>query len=272
MKKIRFKSLDGLRVYGHISTPAKLTKSKRYPAMLFITGGIHGGVYSKNTRNYDPLHAKISKFFNERGFVTLIVDKRGSKGHGKKYMGLVDCCGDEVFDIIAGGKYLKKLDFVDKNRIFIHGTSRGATLAALVLTKTDIFKLGILASGFYDLLKEYNFEKKYRPDIFPTKQALGGKDIHDVPYGERSPINYASKINCPILIVHGLDDPIAPPKFSNNFYKSLKKLKKDVEIILYKSFAHKKIYSCPTKEIGKIYWGDVLYFINKKFPTTPSYQ
>ncbi len=260
MKKIEIKSLDGLKIYGHISFPENYI-NRKCPAILFIPGGIHGSAYDKSSKRYDQLHISISNYFNKRGYITLILDKRGSKGYGKKYLKYLDCCGDEVKDIIAGGNYLKSLNKVDKNKIIIHGTSRGASLAALVLTKSNIFSAGILASGFYDIYKQYKYEEKNRRDIFPTKKSIQGKRIEDIPYKERSPINFVKEINCPILIVHGVDDAITPLIFSANFYEELKKARKKVDFIKYKKFAHLKIYSDPVHPSGKRYWHDVINFL-----------
>ncbi|MBU2639134.1 MAG: prolyl oligopeptidase family serine peptidase [Nanoarchaeota archaeon] len=263
MKKIELKSFDDLNIYGHISFP-KNYKNKKNPAILFISGGIHGSAYDKGGKEYDPLHVSISDYFNKKGYIALILDKRGSKGYGIKYLSYLDCCGKEVKDIIAGGNYLQNLRYVNKNKIIIHGTSRSATLAALVLSKTDIFSAGVLASGFYDLYKQYKYEEKYRKEIFPTKQALNNKEIEEVPYKQRSPINFVKNINCPLLIVHGTDDPITPLDFSLEFYKKLKKYGKDVLFIKYKRFAHLKIYSYPEHPSGKEYWKDVINFLKEK--------
>ncbi len=151
--------------------------------------------------------------------------------------------------------------YVDKNKIILHGTSRGATLAALVLAKTNIFYAGILASGFYDLYEQYKYEEKNRADIFPTKQSIQGKNIEDIPYKQRSPINFVHKISCPVLIVHGSDDLVTPLIFAYKFYEKLRKLRKNVKFIKYKKFAHLRKYSDPLYRSGKIYWAEVLDFL-----------
>ena len=113
-----------------------------------ISGGIHGGVYIKG-RDYDPLHVAITDYLNNRGFATFIVDKRGSRGYGEKYLSHLDMCGKEVDDVIAAGDYLKNTKGIIKEKIALHGTSRSSTTAALALTRSSTFKAAILASGFY---------------------------------------------------------------------------------------------------------------------------
>lgn len=259
MERASFKSLDDMEIFGHLSIP----ESKRpLPAVLLISGGIHGSAYDKNGE-YDPLHLAIVDFLNERGYATFLVDKRGSKGYGREYESHLDLCGKEVDDVIAGCEYLKNLDAIDPNFIVIHGTSRSSTTAALALTRTDLFKAAILSSGFYDIFVEYKYEEENRPEIFPTRQSMQGKDIEDFSYIERSPINHVDTINCPILLSHGRDDLIVAPERSEEFYRALQNAGKEVELIMYDSFAHKKEYSYPSHPIGRKYWDDCLKFLAK---------
>ncbi|MBS3140255.1 S9 family peptidase [Candidatus Woesearchaeota archaeon] len=260
MKQIEFKSLDGLDIYGHLAIPKSDTP---LPAILMISGGIHGGIYLPDGQ-YDPLHIAITRYLNDAGFATIIVDKRGSNGYGDEYKAHLDLNGKEVDDIIAGAKYLKSLDFICSNQIAIHGTSRGATTAALALTRTDYFKTAILASGFFDIYKEYKYEEQHRSNIWPTRQAIQGRNIEEIPYFERSPINHVGKIKTPILLVHGLDDDIVLPEFSEEYYHALKVNGNDVERITYAQFAHLKEYNYPSHPIGQKYWNDCLTYLRRK--------
>lgn len=261
MEKIKFSSLDGLEVYGHLSIP---NSDKHLHALLLISGGIHGGVLLEDGE-YDPLHSAICGYLNEAGFITFIVDKRGSKGYGEEYKAHLDMCGDEVNDIIAGGMFLKSLDSVIDKCVAVHGTSRSATTTALALTKSNIFNAAIFASGFYDIYKQYKFEEVYRPEIFPTKQSMQSNNIEEFPYKERSPINFVDKINCPIFLAHGNDDTIVSPERSIEYYERLKKENKDVKIAFYDQFAHLKIYSHPSHPTGRKYWNDCIDFLNRYF-------
>ncbi len=261
MEKIKFLSLDGLEVYGHLSIP---NSHRPLHALLLISGGIHGGVLLEDNE-YDPLHSAICDYLNKAGFITFIVDKRGSKGYGEEYKAHLDMCGREVDDIIAGGMFLKSLDSVIDGCIAVHGTSRSATTAALALTRSDIFNAAILASGFYDIYKQYKFDEIYRPEIFPTKQSMQAKDIEEFPYNARSPINHVDEINCPILLVHGNDDTIVSPERSIEYYERLKEKGKNVRIVFYEEFAHFKVYSYPSHPIGRKYWDECVAFLNRCF-------
>jgi dipeptidyl aminopeptidase/acylaminoacyl peptidase len=256
MEEVKLKSLDGLNIFGHLSVPEK--KNKKMPAILIVFGGVYAGVYNED-KKYDPLFISISNYLNKEGFVVFGLDRRGSHGHGRKYKGLLNLCGSEVKDIISAGEYIKKLDFVDKNKIAIHGASRGALASSLALSKTQIFKSAILISGFYDIKKEYEYEKKHMKRILLE---LIEKDFTNFPYAKRSPINHVKKINCPVLIIHGLKDKIVLPKRSERFYKILKKERKNVKILLYENFGHKREHNFPEHKIGRKIWKETIKFLN----------
>jgi len=260
MNLVWFKGSDGLDIPGHLSL-AQVDRPA--PAVLMLSGGIHGSVYG-NDGEYDPLHVAIVDHLNKNGFSTFIVDKRGSKGYGEGYQSLLDMCGEEVNDVIAGSEYLNGLEHVIDGGLAIHGTSRSATTAALALTRTDDFNAAILASGFYNLKKQYEYERKFRSDIFPSRQSIQGKEIYEIPHWQRSPINFVNKVSCPVLLVHGLDDTIVLPENSVDFLHSLRASGKDAEMISYDKFAHLKSYSYPSHSVGKIYWESCINFLNKK--------
>ena len=90
------------------------------------------------------------------------------------------------------------------------------------------------------------------------------KEIEEIPHRQRSPINFAGKISCPILLVHSLDDTIALPESSVRFKKALEEEGKDVEIIFYDEFAHLKAYSYPSHRVGKKYWENCFDFLRRK--------
>ncbi|MDI6737135.1 MAG: prolyl oligopeptidase family serine peptidase [Nanoarchaeota archaeon] len=258
MEQIKFRSMDELEIFGHLSIPHS---TKPLPAVLLVTGGIHGGVFQEDGA-YDPLHIEICNCLNNAGYATLIVDKRGSKGYGNEYMSYLDLCGREVDDIIAGGLYLKGLSQLN-GRIAVHGTSRSSTTASLAISRSSIFAAAVLASGFYDIYPQYKYEEKYRSQIFPTKQSMQGKDIETFPYRERSPINHVGNVNCSVLLVHGKDDTIVPLERSVEYHNTLRRNCVDVELIIYEQFAHFKAYSYPSHPIGRTYWDECIRFLHK---------
>jgi len=264
MKKVMFKSSDGLEVFGHLSLPE--SNGRQVPGVLFVTGGIHGGIRRKDGR-YDPLHKRICQYFTERNFATFIVDKRGSRGHGEKYMSLLDFCGREIDDILAGATYFKEAANIQPGSLAIHGTSRGATAAALAISRAEIFDAAILSSGFFDILRQYKYDEVARPVDFPTKQVLQGVPIEEFPHTRLSPIHNVANVHCPVMIVHGLDDRVVPVEQSLTYYEALR-VHTDTKLVIYPNFAHFKLYSYPTNPVGRTYWEDCVAFLEKSLNRT----
>ncbi len=168
---------------------------------------IHGGPTSATA---DDLSLKV-QYWTSRGFAVLDVNYRGSTGFGRQYRdalkkqwGVTD-----VEDCDFGVRYLAEQGLVDADKAAIRGGSAGGytTLAALALTNT--FKAGASLYGVSDLTAlatdTHKFESRYLDSLigpYPEEKAL---------YEQRSPINHADKITCPVIFLQGLEDKIVPP-------------------------------------------------------------
>jgi dipeptidyl aminopeptidase/acylaminoacyl peptidase len=168
---------------------------------------IHGGPTSATA---DDLSLKV-QYWTSRGFAVLDVNYRGSTGFGRRYRdalkqqwGVAD-----VEDCDYGVRYLAEQGLIDANKAAIRGGSAGGytTLAALALT--DTFKAGASLYGVSDLTAlatdTHKFESRYLDSLigpYPAEKAL---------YEQRSPINHADKITCPVIFLQGLEDKIVPP-------------------------------------------------------------
>ncbi len=113
---------------------------------------------------------------------------------------LVQNCEAAVDLLVARG--------IDRHRIAIAGHSYGAFMTAHALAHTDLFATGIARSGAYNrTLTPFGFQNEERtfweaPDL----------------YLNLSPFTHATRINEPILLIHGEDDnnpgtfPIQSPR------------------------------------------------------------
>lgn len=102
----------------------------------------------------------------------------------------------------------------DPNRLVIGGHSYGAFTAANLLAHTDLFRAGIARSGAYNRsLTPFGFQSEQRTYWEAT-------DI----YVEMSPFTHAAKINEPLLMLHGAEDPNSGtyPMQSKRMYAALK--------------------------------------------------
>lgn len=115
---------NGINLAGTLTIPTNAIQ-KKHPALLLIAGS--GPMDRDETIfNHKPF-AVIADYFTQKGFVVLRYDKRGinqSKGNFAKVTQ-----HDLVEDASYAFQYLRKLPYVDTNKIGIIGHSEGASIS-----------------------------------------------------------------------------------------------------------------------------------------------
>ena len=151
------------------------------------------------------------QFLTSRGIAVVDVDYGGSTGYGRAYRrslegewGVVD-----VDDCVGAARYLVDRGDVDGDRLAIEGGSAGGFTTLAALAFRDVFSAGISLFGVADLellaRETHKFEARYMDRLvgpYPERADL---------YRERSPIHSLDDIDCPVLVLQGLDDRIVTP-------------------------------------------------------------
>lgn len=118
----------------------------------------------------------------------------------------------------------------NKDNIAIAGHSYGAFMVANLLAHSDLFKTGIARSGAYNrTLTPFGFQGEER-DFWQAQDV----------YANMSPFFHAEKINEPMLMIHGQEDPNSGtfPMQSERMYAALKGLGKDARLVMLPYEAH----------------------------------
>jgi dipeptidyl aminopeptidase/acylaminoacyl peptidase len=192
-EEVNFKSSDGMKIFGNLYRPKG---SGLFPALVRVHGGFHG-----------QAQPRIQDFFVDNGFVVLDVDYRGSDGHGKDYRNKQEMGGKEVDDVIAAGKFLQKLPYVQKDKLAILGDSRGAYITYCAIARQNPFKAAVAINGFTDLAKQYDYEAEFAPNFLIIQKIMRTSPYtHPARFKDLSPLNFANKVNVPVLILHGNND------------------------------------------------------------------
>jgi dipeptidyl aminopeptidase/acylaminoacyl peptidase len=151
------------------------------------------------------------------------VDYGGSTGYGRAYRDrLQGQWGNvDVADCLQAALHLVEIGRADPDRLLITGGSAGGYIVLCALTGYDIFSAGASYYGVADLPSfiqdTHKFESKY--DVF----LIGPYPEFAETYHQRSPVRYADKMNCPVILFQGLDDKVVPPSQSEIFVEALKK-------------------------------------------------
>ena len=112
-------------------------------------------------------------------------------------------------DCAAVCRYLVERGDVDGDRLCIRGGSAGGFTTLAALAFEDVFAAGASHYGVADLgalaADTHKFESRYLDGLvgpWPEARAT---------YEERSPIFHTDRIDRPLAVFQGLDDPVVPP-------------------------------------------------------------
>ncbi len=204
MKFVTYKSSDGLEIPAFLTLP-KGVPAKNLPTLIMP----HGGPWARDVWGYNPL----AQFFANRGYAVLEPNFRGSTGYGRKFLdaGNLEWGRKMQDDLTWGVKYLVAEGIADPKRVGILGGSYGgyATLAGVAFTPgTYAAAVDIVGpSNLITLMESI-------PPYWEAARKMFAVRMGDVstPEGkalltERSPLNFTSKIETPLLVAQGANDP-----------------------------------------------------------------
>jgi dipeptidyl aminopeptidase/acylaminoacyl peptidase len=221
---------DGFRVKGIVAQPAVITNN--HPVIIYNRGGSNIPNTVKTLK--DNLY-----FWAQHGFIVFAPQYRGTDGSD----GIDECGGSDVHDVTALIKIAYDQPYIDKNKIFIIGPSRGAVMSLLALKSTNIpIKALTLIGGLTDL---FALEKS-RPELLkPLFDVLGQitAEEKEEAFRHRSAIRWANEIKVPILLLHGGADTVVDKQQSINLAEELEKNRQIYKLIIYGNGDH-SLNSC----------------------------
>ncbi|KZT04597.1 alpha/beta-hydrolase [Laetiporus sulphureus 93-53] len=208
----------------------------------------------------------LVQYFTSRGFAWMDVNYSGSSGYGRAYVnrllgqwGVLD-----VKDIVSAIKQISSAPrlLVDPKRTAIRGESSGGYDALMTIcSHPDAYTAATSQYGIADLTTlaqhTHKFESRYIDEL------VGGT-WNDNPqlYDSRSPVNLASSIKTPLLVLQGLADNVVPPEQAQAIVVAIMKQGGTVESITFPGEGHgwrkaetiKKAYE---SELGfyRVVWG-----------------
>jgi dipeptidyl aminopeptidase/acylaminoacyl peptidase len=202
---VRYASRDGLVIPAYLLIPRGVPRENLPVVML-----IHGGPWGRDVWGYEP----EAQFLANRGYAVLMPNFRGSTGYGKKFLNAGNRqwgTGFMQHDITDGVKYLVAEKIADPKRVAIYGGSYGgyAALAGLAFTP-DLYAAGVSYCGPSNIITLLGSIPPYWAPIKKMFDVRVGdmSDPGDLKMLEaQSPLNSASNIRAPLLVVQGANDP-----------------------------------------------------------------
>ncbi|HTU67237.1 MAG TPA: prolyl oligopeptidase family serine peptidase [Steroidobacteraceae bacterium] len=171
---------------------------------------IHGGPESQAVPVWSPFTQFLVK---EMGFTVIAPNVRGSSGYGRTYLGLDngEDREDAVKDIGALLVWIGAQKDLDAKNVFVSGGSYGGYMSlASMVNFGDRLRGGIDVVGISNFVSFLESTSAYRRDL--RRPEYGDERLPKMrAYLQRiSPLTNAARINKPLLIVQGLNDPRVP--------------------------------------------------------------
>lgn len=233
MQPVSYEARDGLTIHGYLTTPVGIP-TQNLPTVLFV----HGGPWARDNWGYSP----SAQWLANRGYAVLQVNFRGSTGYGKAFLnaGNREWAGKMHDDLIDSVNWLVELGISDPKKIAIMGGSYGgyATLVGLTFTP-DVFAAGVDIVGPSNLI---TLIQSIPPYWEPLKASfyhrVGNLETEEEFLKSRSPLFFANRIQKPLLIAQGANDPRVKQAESDQIVEAMRSSGLPVEYVLYTDEGH----------------------------------
>jgi dipeptidyl aminopeptidase/acylaminoacyl peptidase len=205
-----------------------------FPVLLFI----HGGPETQYWPSFSPF---IQYIINELRIAVIAPNVRGSGGYGKTYLELDNTTNreDAVKDIGALLNWIRTQTDLDSSRMAVMGGSYGGYMSLSSLIQyNDQFKAGIDLYGISNFVTFLESTASYRRDLRRVEYGDERDPAMREYFRKISPVNNASKIKAPLLIIQGANDPRVPLSESEQIAAAVRKNGKPVWMLVASDEGH----------------------------------
>ena len=226
----KIKSADGkFDNFYRLIKPLDFDPTKKYPVILYVYGGPHSQMVKNN---YQASLRRWEMYMAQHGYVVFVMDNRGTQNHGAEYEKAIhrQCGQAEMEDQMVGMRWLMSHDWVDQERIGVHGWSYGGYMTISLITNyPDVFKVGVAGGPVIDWKwYEVMYGERYMDNT------------HNNPEGfaKTSLINKATSLKGKLLICQGAVDNVVVWQHSLSFIRECIKNHVQVDYFPYPCAEH----------------------------------
>jgi dipeptidyl aminopeptidase/acylaminoacyl peptidase len=229
-----FEGAEGTRVQAMLIRPPQFAAKKKYPLLVLL----HGGPQTMWSNAWG--YRWNAQVFSGAGYVTLMINRRGSTGYGQKFTDEItnDWGGKAYVDVMKGvDAALVKFPFIDGKKMAAAGGSYGGYMVDWMATHTDRFKALVSHAGVYDKVSMYATEELW----FEEHDLQGTPWSNPDAYRKWAPVNYAGalgKYKTPTLVVAGEQDFRVPYTQSLEFFNTLQRQGVPSKLVVFPDEGH----------------------------------
>ncbi|MEM2885061.1 MAG: S9 family peptidase, partial [Thermoproteota archaeon] len=236
------RSRDGLNLVSYYTLPVGSDSDRdgRPDEPLPLVLVVHGGPWGRDEWGFDSHHQWLAN----RGYAVLSVNFRSSVGFGKAFVnaGNMEWGAKMHDDLIDAVDWAVKERIADPERVGILGGSYGgyATLVGMTFTPKT-FACGVDVVGPSNLVTLLGTIPPYwQPMLELFAKRVGDHRTEEgrAFLAKRSPLNYVSRIQRPLLIGHGANDPRVKQAESDQIVKAMQARGIPVTYVLYPDEGH----------------------------------
>jgi dipeptidyl aminopeptidase/acylaminoacyl peptidase len=221
-------------------------EERRIPAWFFKPRGagegpmpavviVHGGPESQ----FRPYFNWFAQYLLSQGYAVLAPNVRGSTGYGKAYGHLDDVRKrmDSVADLAYGAKWLAAQAAIDSDRLVVYGGSYGGFMVLSSLTTyPEIWAAGVDIVGISNFVTFLENTSEYRR---AHREAEYGSLANDRDFlQEISPLSHVDRIEAPLLVIHGTNDPRVPVSEARQLVSALEERGVPTELLVFEDEGH----------------------------------
>ncbi len=227
---IHYPTFDQREIPAWFYTP-EAQRNTPLPVVVMV----HGGPEAQ----FRPYFHFLAQYFVHQGYAVLAPNVRGSTGYGKAFSHLddVEKRMDSVADLSFAATWLKAQPEIDGDRIAVYGGSYGGFMVLSALTTyPDLWAAGVNIVGISNLVTFLENTSEYRRS---HRESEYGSLAHDRDFLESiAPINHIDKIQAPLFVIHGANDPRVPLSEAEQLVTALQERNNPVEFLVFDDEGH----------------------------------
>jgi dipeptidyl aminopeptidase/acylaminoacyl peptidase len=233
MEPVSFTVRDGLTIEGYLTLPPGGDR-ENLPTVL----NVHGGPWARDGWRYDP----EAQWLASRGYACLQINYRGSTGYGKEFLN----AGNKEWgarmhdDLVDAVRWAVGQGVADPERVAIYGGSYGGYAALVGATFTpDLFRCAVAIVGPSNLITLIKTIPPYWSTLLATfHERVGNPETEEEFLKSRSPLFFVDRIQAPLLIAQGANDPRVKQAESEQIVAAMQERSIDHEYLLFEDEGH----------------------------------
>lgn len=235
-----FKTQDGVDLNGLMVKPRDFDAGKKYPVILFQYSGPSSQQVTDSWYTGNCSAALLERYLAQEGFVSVIVDGRGTGGRGAEFekQTYLHLGEKESHDQVETAIYMSRQPWVDARHIGIWGWSFGGFNTLMSMSEgRPVFYAGVAVAPptswrYYDTVYTERFMRT-------PKENEDGYNCN--------PISRAKNLSGKLLIIHGLADDNVHFRNVAEYTEALVHADKDFRQLTYTNRNH-SIYGGNTRQ------------------------